>query len=383
MDRHDDWSWRAWPRASRVRHMAFAALLAAGLVASGSALTLALRAGPAAPSPTTGHPSRATSLSEVPAIDTGRITRRVDPAVVDVNTLTTGPAGTTDVAGTGMLVTSNGYVVTNNHVVRGATTIKVSVPGHRQRYTARFVGADPAEDIAVLQILGGPAHLPTVTFADSSKVEVGQGVLAIGNSLGLGGTPSVTAGIVSALSRSITATSEAGTDAEHLSGMIEADAPIAPGNSGGPLVDAEGTVIGMNTAASSGGHRGSSAVAFALPSDRVVAVTRLILDHTSRPGIVLGRSAYLGIEGTDVALVGQSAKAAVNVVQVEPGTPAARVGLRPGDLILRLDNTPTTSMHRLATLLDARSPGDVVTILFEGGGVDHEVHVRLVAGPAA
>ncbi len=382
MDQHDDWSWHAWPRASRVRHMAVALLLAAALVASGSVLTLALRAA-TTPPPTTA--SAATSLAESPALDTAKITRRVDPAVVDVDTITSGPAGPTEVAGTGMIVTPNGYVVTNNHVVLGATTIKVVLPGRRRHYLAQFVGADPATDVAVIRILGGPAHLPTVTFASSAALQVGEGVLAIGNSLGLGGVPSVTAGIISALDRSITATSETGTDAEHLRGMIEADAPIAPGNSGGPLVDAAGQVIGMNTAAAStlATRRAGSAVAFALPSDRVVAIARLILDRARRPGIVLGRAAYLGIEGTDVALVAQTASAAVNVVQVEPGTPAARIGLRPGDLILRLDGLPTTSMRRLTALLAAHSPGDAVTVVFEGGGTDHKAVVRLVAGPAA
>ncbi len=381
MDQHDDWSWRAWPRASRLRHMLLAALMALVLVATGSALTLAVRA--AASSRPTRATSAVTSLAGSPAVDTAKVTGRVDPAVVDIDTVTSTPAGPAEVAGTGMVVTSNGYVVTNNHVVRGATTIRVVLPGRRRRYLAAFVGADPAADVAVVRIIGAPAHLPTVTFASSARVQVGENVLAIGNSLGLGGTPSVTAGTVSALDCSITATSETGADSEHLSGMIEADAPIAPGNSGGPLVNAQGEVIGMNTAAAPSGRPGGSVVAFALPSDRVVGLTRLILERSRRPGIVLGRSAYLGIEGTDVALVAQPAKAAVNVVQVEPGTPAARVGLRPGDLILRVDGQATPSMRRLAALLGARSPGALATLVFEGGGVEHHVSVRLIAGPAA
>src|SRR5579875_2664302 len=188
MERQDDWSWRAWPRASRIRHMALAALIAVGLVATGSALTLAGRA-MTSPNPS---PTRATSSSSVPllrspAIDTAKVTRLVDPAVVDVDTLASTAAGPTNVAGTGMIVTANGYVVTNNHVVRGATVIKVMIPGHKRRYLASFVGADPASDVAVIRIIDGPPQLPTVSFANSAHLEVGESVLAIGNSLGLGG----------------------------------------------------------------------------------------------------------------------------------------------------------------------------------------------------
>jgi S1-C subfamily serine protease len=381
-ERQDDWSWRAWPRASRIRHMAIAVVLAVALVATGSALTLAGRA-IMSPSPTTVALEPSTPLEQAPAIDTAKVTRQVDPAVVDVDTIASTPAGPTNVAGTGMIVTSNGYVVTNNHVVRGATEIKVTIPGHGGHYMASFVGADPASDVAVIRIIDAPRHLPTVSFANSAHLSVGESVLAIGNSLGLGGAPSVTAGIISALRRSITATSETGADAEHLRGMIESDTPIAPGNSGGPLVDATGEVVGMNTAASSIDRRLGSSVAFALPIDRVVALARALISGRHGPGLVFGRAAYLGIEGSTVALVAQSAKAAVNIVQVEPGTPAARLGLEPGDLILSVDGIPTTSMRQLSALIAARQPGDPVTIAFEAGGIDRTARVRLVAGPAA
>lgn len=381
MERQDDWSWRAWPRASRIRHMVLAALIAVALVATGSALTLAGRA-MTSPSPTRAAAGPAVPLLRSPAIDTAKVTRLVDPAVVDVDTVASTPAGPTNVAGTGMIVTSNGYVVTNNHVVRGATVIKVMIPGHKHHYLASFVGADPASDVAVIRIIDGPPRLPTVSFANSAHLQVGESVLAIGNSLGLGGTPSVTAGIISALDRSITATSETGADAEHLRGMIEADAPIAPGNSGGPLVDAAGEVVGMNTAALSADRKLASAVAFALPIDRVVEISRALISGQHRAGFVLGRAAYLGIEGSTVALVAQPAKAAVNIVQVEPGTPASRLGLEPGDLILRVGGVPTTSMRQLSGLIAARRPGDRVTIAFEAGGIDRTATVRLVAGPA-
>ncbi len=368
------------PRSLRRRlPLALAALC---LVGVGSGLTLLLTSGRSSVSSSTAGLDAVSPAGGTPSSSlTRRIARRIDRAVVDVNCVIETPSGPADVAGTGMVLTPGGIVVTNNHVVEEAKTIKVTVnPGHLQ-YVADFVGADPSADVAVLRIVGA-APLQTVVIGNSARVEVGEGVLAFGNSLGLGGTASVTSGTVSALGRSITATSETGADAEHLSGMIETDAPIAPGNSGGPLVNDRGRVVGMNTAAASVAGSGS-AVAFAIPIDRVEAIVRAIERGTAQPGLDLGRSAYLGIEGTTVRLVGPPRRGAVNIVQVEPGTPADSAGLQAGDVITAFDGIQVHSMSELSSLISALHPGAEVTLGFEAGGTARHVVVALVAGPAA
>lgn len=311
---------------------------------------------------------------------TRRIARAVDPAVVDVNAVIETASGAADVAGTGMIVSAAGEVITNNHVVENAKSIKVTMRGHRV-YRAVFVGAEPAQDIAVLQ-LSGHGRFPTVRLARAS-VQVGEGVLAFGNALGLGGIASVTTGTVSALDRSITATSETGADAEHLSGMIETDAPIAPGSSGGPLVDSSGAVVGMNTAAASATGATGTPLAFAIPIGRVALAARAIEAGRRAAGIVLGRTAYLGIEGTTTRLAGPHPRGAVNIIQVEPATPAVSAGLQPGDVILSFGGVKVSSMPALARAIESRKPGAEVSLVYVAGGLRHHVEVRLVAGPAA
>lgn len=175
------------------------------------------------------------SATAAPAqIDTAAVAKAVEPAVVDINTALDPLAGNgaTAGAGTGMVVSSGGLIVTNNHVVSGADSIAVTVPGHG-RHAASFVGSDPSQDIAVIKV-AGLSHLPTIKWGNSSAVGVGTAVVAIGNALGLGGQPTVTQGIISATGRTITAQDETGANPETLRGLLQTDAPIAPGNSGGP-----------------------------------------------------------------------------------------------------------------------------------------------------
>ena len=169
----------------------------------------------------------------------------VDRGVVDITTRL-GDTGR-GAAGTGMVLDQPGEVLTNNHVIQCATEISVAVPGGSS-YPAVVVGTDPAHDVALVKILGTWDVAPTV-FGDSSQVAVGDPVTAVGNAGGVGGPPSVASGTVTGLNRSITTRSEAGFGSEHLSGLIQSDADIQPGDSGGPLINAAGQAIGMNTAA--------------------------------------------------------------------------------------------------------------------------------------
>ncbi len=375
--------WRDWRSLDPIRLGVLAAAAAIVLFGSGAALALTLdadagglhanRAGLEAVSPPSGVLSAARART---------IAHQVDPAVVDINAVIETPSGAAHVAGTGMILSASGYIVTNNHVIENAKTIRVTVRGGRQEFLATFVGADPREDIALIKVTSS-WPLPTVHLGDSSRISVGSAVLAFGNSLGLGGEAAVTSGAVSALNRSITATSETGADTEHLNGMIETDAPIAPGNSGGPLVDSRGLVVGMNTAAASGDGAAGSPVAFALPINRIAAVARRIESGARGGGIVIGRSAYLGIEGTSIRLDGLHPRGAVNIVQVEPATPASGAGLEPGDVIVGFAGRDVTSMTALSHLISRLHPGDWVKVVFEAGGASRAVMVRLVPGPAA
>src|SRR5215472_1676649 len=189
-----------------------------------------------------------TAASPAKVLTTSQIAAAVDPGLVDVNSALGYQNAAS--AGTGMVLTSSGKVLTNNHVIEGATAIRVTDLGNGRTYRADVVGYDPKHDVAVLQ-LRNASGLKTVNLGDSSSVEVGQKVVALGNAGGRGGTPSVATGRVTGLNKSITATDEAAGTSEQLTGMIRTNAGIQAGDSGGPLVNTAGQVIGMNTAASS------------------------------------------------------------------------------------------------------------------------------------
>ena len=221
----------------RHRRMAvIAAVAAVGLVAGGAGYHFA-NAGSA------GSASASTT-----ALTTSQIANKVDPGLVDI--VSTLGDQSAEAAGTGQVVTSSGEVLTNNHVIDGATSIKATDIGNGRTYTAKVVGYDKSDDVAVIQ-LQGASGLTTVSFGDSSQVTVGQSVVALGNAGGQGGTPSVATGTVTALNQSITASDEGSGSSENLTGMIETNANIQPGDSGGPLVNSAGQVIGIDTAASS------------------------------------------------------------------------------------------------------------------------------------
>ena len=245
------------------------------------------------------------------ALTTSQIAAKVDPAVVDIVT----NLG----EGTGMIVSSSGEIITNNHVVDGASTIKVAVL-NRGTYTATVVGTDASADVAVLK-LKGVSGLPTVKFANSSSVTVGSSVVAIGNAGGQGFPSTVTAGAVTALNRTITASNDSG-GTETLSGMIQMDALIEPGNSGGPLVDSSGDVIGMDTAAASAD--GATPIGFALPINRVEKIADEIEHGHAGNGIVIGTVAFLGIDGQPVSI--QGGATGVSLEFVNPGSPAEQAG---------------------------------------------------------
>jgi S1-C subfamily serine protease len=272
-----------------------------------------------------------------------------------------------------MLLGASGEVLTNNHVIRGGTNIRVTVPGGR-RYRVRVLGTDASKDIALLQIVGGPPAVAPVSLGDSSTVAAGAAVTAVGNAGGLGGAPSQATGSVVAVNRSITALDDADASAEHLSGLLETNAAIRPGDSGGPLVDAAGQVVGMDTAAGSG----ANAKGFAIPINRARAVVSQIEAGRESLYVHIGAAAELGVD-----LLPAPFPAAV-VVAVPHGSPAAGAGVSSGDVVTELGGTRVHSADGLARVLAAHHPGDHVRVRWtDAVGAPHAAVVRLGSGPPA
>ena len=207
--------------------------------------------------------------------DASAIAAKVDPAIVDITTVLANGGGTA--AGTGIVITPSGEVLTNEHVIAGATSIKVQVSGAGPRYTATVVGADSTNDVALLQV-HGVSGLTPVSIGDSSKLAIGDSIVAIGNALGKGGTPAAAPGTVTALGQTITASDLGGGTAQTLTGLVRINALIQPGDSGGPLVDTSGSVVGIDTAAQVRGGRSrqsaGSNIGFAIPINTAMAIAR-------------------------------------------------------------------------------------------------------------
>jgi S1-C subfamily serine protease len=309
----------------------------------------------------------------------GAASSGVDAGIVDVGIVAGYENGAA--AGTGIVLSSSGVVLTNNHVIRGATSIRVTNVENGRTYSATVAGYDVSADIAVLR-LKNASGLRTIPIADSSRVRVGQSVTAVGNAGGVGGTPAVTTGKVTALSRRITVGEEDGSTAE-LTGLIQIDAPLQPGDSGGPLLDGRGRVIGIDTAASTGFFfQSGTAEGFAIPINRALALAKQILaGHASRT-VHIGPTAFLGVSvAFPSEYLAREERGAI-VTDVVPGSPAERAGLRTGDVITSVDGRTISSPTALTTFLFAQAPGASVRLGWtdQVGGAQH-ASVRLASGP--
>ena len=321
-------------------------------------------------------------------LDVQAIADKVVPAVVDINTVVSsygfGPSA--EGAGTGMVLTASGEVLTNNHVIEGATSIKVSIEGRSGSYTAKVLGASPSADVALLQIKG-VSGLPTVTLADSSSLTLGQEVVAIGNALGQGGFPTVTAGTITALDRAITVQDNRGRE-EHLTGMIQTDASIASGDSGGPLVNSSGQVVGMITAGATANLTQSSTdLGFAIPTNGALSIVNEIRAGHASSDIIIGEAGFLGVQVGDLdaataARLGLSVTSGALVVGVIPDTPAAEAGIPESAVITAIDGEKITSPDALGTALHGHKPGEQVRVTWVDQNGTHTATVRLISGPA-
>jgi S1-C subfamily serine protease len=315
------------------------------------------------------------------AVASTSVTAKVDPGVVDVNTNLAYQNAAA--AGTGMVIASDGDVLTNNHVIRGATTIKVRDVGNNTTYSASVVGYDVTADIAVLK-LRGASGLKTVPIGNSSPVKVGAAVTAIGNAGGTGGTPSTTTGTVTALDQSITAADELAGTGEQLTGLIEMNAPIEAGDSGGPLINAAGKVVGVDTAASSGFQfQAGVNEGFAIPINTAISIANQIETGRISANVHPGATAFLGVDVESMGYFrGPSFVAGALIRAVVPASPAEKAGLSFGDVITALNGKPIASATALTDALLAVSPGVKVRLSWvDEFGTAHSATVTLASGP--
>ena len=324
-----------------------------------------------------GSPLRPVNPNTGGSLNTSAIAAKVDPAIVDINTV----VGSGQAAGTGEIISSNGEILTNNHVVDRSTSIQVTFAGHSQTYTAHVVGVDPSADIAVIKV-DGVSGWPTVSFASSSRVRVGDPIVALGNALGQGGTPDVSQGSVIALDQTITA-SEGGSKSEQLSGMIQSDATIYPGDSGGPLVNSSGQVIGMITAGDVQGFRSSaSTVNYAIPSDTILSVVNQIRSGQASADIIYGQTGYIGVsvQNLDANVVSQlnlNVSSGALVVGVQSGSVAATAGITRYSVITSVAGSQITNIDDLGNTLLAHKPGERASITFINQSGTHTATVTL------
>jgi serine protease Do len=292
------------------------------------------------------------------------IAQRVRPAIAQIRV--EGKEG--DSSGSGVMFRSDGHLLTNFHVIDGADAVKVVIDSGRE-LTAKVVGSDPENDVAVLKVDGGP--FPVASLGSAADLRVGQPAIAIGSPLGLAGGPSVTVGVVSALHRRLDTRS-----GPPLLDMIQTDAPISPGSSGGALLDANGAVIGLTTAVAT--TEGAQGLGFATPID----VARSAAEQLIAGGKVV--HVWLGIEGTDVdptTAKDLSIDGGALVGQVVKGSPAEKGGLQTRDVIVAVDNQPVKTMGALVVALRTRSPGNTVSLDVRRGKEQRHMSVNLVERP--
>jgi S1-C subfamily serine protease len=276
-------------------------------------------------------------------------------------------------AGTGMVLTSNGEVLTNNHVVNGATSIVVTVASSGKSYRANVVGTDPTEDVAVLQLSNASGLKTANVAADSSGTKVGASVVGVGNAGGTG-TLRASAGTVTALNQTITASDDgSGTNAERLTDLIQTNAPIISGDSGGPLYNSSDKIIGMDTAASASGR----SQAYAIPIENAMKIADQIESGKETATVHIGLPAFLGVS------VDSTSTGGALVQNLLSGGPAASAGITQGSTITRVGGTSVTTGSGLKTALQKYKPGDSAKITWtDASGASHSATVKLGTGPA-
>jgi S1-C subfamily serine protease len=334
-------------------------------------------------SPSGGSGSGTSNASGGPS-DVSAIAAKISPALVDINT-TLSYQGE-EAAGTGIVLTSNGEIVTNNHVINGATKISVTDIGNHQTYDANVVGYDRTDDVAVIQLVKA-SGLATATVADSSKVSMGQSVVAVGNAGGTGGTPSTAGGSVTALQQSITASDEGDGTSEQLTGLIQTNCDIQPGDSGGSLVNTDGQVVGIDTAASAGfSFQGASTEGFSIPINKALSIVKSIEAGDASSSIHIGATPFLGVTvstaGSSTGGGSGSSTAGALIKGVVAGGAAAPAGRAAHDTITSLGGKTVSSPTDLTQVISQYKPGQQVSVGYvDSTGQAQTTTVTLGSGP--
>jgi S1-C subfamily serine protease len=403
------------------------AVLAAAV---GAGAVFALRGGPgsvpAASSQAAKPRTNTSGNGHGSGINEGAVAAKVTPGMVNITSRLTLQQAVFE--GTGMVLTSNGLVLTNNHVINGATATSLSatLAGTAHHYPARVVGWDPVDDVALLQ-LEGASGLKTVPVGNSNSVKVGEQVVALGNAGGQGGTPAVTQGRITGLNKTITASDTGSGTSETLRNMLQIDALIQPGDSGGPLANAAGQVIGMNTAANTQNFGPGNLMGYSIPIDRALALVHQMALHQASKAIHIGQPPFIGIaiastpaQATSTATnpqvqlqqlnhiarssnggrINSSRRCLPNEVRspvpdkIAPatsgaligavfcGTPIVTSGAQAGDVIVAVNGQAVTSAASLHTIISNYRPGDTVSLTWvDLSGHRHTSPLRLAAGP--
>jgi S1-C subfamily serine protease len=395
------------PPTNRNHRKALAALMAATLVAGGlgAGLGIAFSGGGSGGGDgggTNALSAAATPITPTKALSVAAIYKLVSPAVVDINTAVATPSsagGSSQAAGTGMIVSSNGLILTNNHVIKDATKISVSIAGRSTSYPATVVGTSLTHDIALIKV-NGLSALPTVALGNSSTVQVGDTAVAVGNAQGLGGSPSAASGSISAIGRTITANGGFSETPEVLHNLIETNAQIQPGDSGGPLLNSKGQVIGIDTAASSADATPSS-LGFAIPINQAKSIALAIEQGTvtSSNGVHVGLSPFLGVYtgsqssnpfgnfsiggATSACSLTAAPTAGASISDVISGGPAARAGIVGGDTITSINGKQIASWQALTSAVGSMKIGTKVALGYaDSCGSAHSTTLTIGGIPA-
>jgi putative serine protease PepD len=318
--------------------------LVAGIVAAVLVVALAPARTPAEPVAVAASTTQTAPASSSPTNVRG-IVAKVEPAVVSITDSVGRGFFRGTAAGTGMIITPDGQVLTNAHVIDSGGSVTVAIPGQGTK-SAHVLGMDTSHDIALLKI-DGASNLPTVTFS-STAPQVGDPVVTVGNALALNGSPTVTTGIVSALDRTIP------TDSGSLAHLIQTDAAINPGNSGGPLLNSSAQVIGMNTAIAGDAQN----IGFAIPVSQIQPRLGALAKGQNAPASSPG---YLGVSVAD-------ASPGARITAVVSSSPAAQAGLQDGDVILAVDGNSISGASDLVSAVQSHQPGDRVTLQISRNG---------------
>ncbi|HEY2240484.1 MAG TPA: trypsin-like peptidase domain-containing protein [Streptosporangiaceae bacterium] len=419
-------------RRGRMVVYAVVVLAAAGL---GSAAAIGLTSN-------NGTPATGVSSHQVPgpqnnvanghSLRTAAVAAKVDPGVVDIDASIAYSGGTSS-EGTGMVISRDGLILTNNHVINGSNDIRVRlVMAGAKRYVATVVGYDATQDVALLKISGAP-NLQPVSVGNSSQVAVGTAVVALGNAEGQGGRPRAAAGTIDSLNKTISPTDESTGDTETLHNMLQTNADIVSGDSGGPLANAAGQVIGMTTANASSSQSSSSVLGYAIPINTALAVAHQIAAGQQGGTVQIGVPGFLGVlvpqsrssnpqqqaaqqrqqeqqqsqqgsgpgagdgngpggdgtacanDNSDTSVPATIAPATRGALVdgVLCGTPAAKAGLVSGDVITTVDGQPVTTPGSLTKTMEGFRPGNQVTLGWQTPNGQHQTgRIFLAAAPA-